>query len=210
MRALHVIDHACAYFLSVLLYFHLRRNNPMRRRFGRILRSAPQPPHPVLADVQHANRLMEARDYSGAASAFEKLAHEAKKRNGAHTPFFFLQAGRARLLMNDPSKGLVHFKYGLILLADTHRYTQFYRAGTRIVQELKMHKLEKESQEISALIHGHTSAIAEMATQQLPHDKTFLPTHCPSCSGPVRSDEIDWIDDRTAECSFCGSSLQVG
>ena len=181
----------------------------MRRRFGRLFNRAAGP-NQTLAVIQRANQLMAAEDYHSAATAFEELASQAKSRNGPRAPFFFLQAGRARMLMNDVPKAIAHFKYGLILLADTGRYTQFYRAGTRIVQELKAHKLEKEAKEISALIHGHTSAIAEMATQQLPHDKIVPPTHCPSCGGPVRSDEVEWIDDLTAECSFCGSPIRAG
>ena len=181
----------------------------MRRRFGRLFNRA-SGSNQALAEVQRANQLMEAGDYRNAAAAFEDLSSQAKNRNGPRVPFFFLQAGRARMLLNDVPKAIAHFKYGLILLADTGRYTQFYRAGTRIVQELKTHKLEQEAKEISALIHGHTSAIAEMATQQLPHNKMTPPTHCPSCGGPVRSDEVEWIDDLTAECSFCGSPIRVG
>jgi hypothetical protein len=160
--------------------------------------------------VQRANQLMAAGDYRGAAAAFEDLAKRADGRGGPRAPFFFLQAGSARMMMNDYAKSMEHFKHGLALLSEAQRYTQFYRAGTRIIQELKTRKLEKEASEISTLIHGHTLAIAEMETQQLPNDKPLLPTHCPACGGPLRSDEVDWIDEETAECSFCGSPVRTG
>ncbi len=182
----------------------------MRRRLGRIFRRAPDGANSFLGAVQHANQLMAAGDYRRAASAFEDLAKQAKSRDGRRAPFFFLQAGQARMMTGEYAKCMTHFKHGLILLADSQHYTQFYRMGTRIIQELSARKLEKEAQEINTLIHGHTSAIAEMATQQLPHEKTLPPTHCPSCGGPLRSDEIDWIDDLTAECPYCGSPVRAG
>jgi hypothetical protein len=179
------------------------------RGFGRLFRRAsnanPQI-HPVL---QRANQLMTAGDYPGAAADFEELARRAEERNGTHAPFFFLQAGRARLLMGEHVRGVAHFKHGLTLLAKMRRYNQLYHVGTRIIQELNARTLEKEAREISSLIHSHTPAIAEMATQQLPKAKPLLPTHCPTCGGPVRSDEADWIDEGTAECPFCGSPVRA-
>ena len=182
----------------------------MRRRFGRLFRRAPERPNSFLGVVKHANQLMAATDYRGAASVFEDLARQAKDLDGRRTPFLFLRAGEARLMSGEYTKCMANFKYGLIQLADSQRYTQFYRMGTRIIQELNARKLEKEAQEINMLIHGHTTAIAEMSTQQLPHEKTLPPTHCPSCSGPLRADEVDWIDDLTAECPYCGSPVRAG
>lgn len=36
-----------------------------------------------------------------------------------------------------------------------------------------------------------------------------LPAACPQCGGPVRSDEVDWIDPGSAECPYCGAVLQT-
>jgi hypothetical protein len=36
-----------------------------------------------------------------------------------------------------------------------------------------------------------------------------LPTQCPGCGAPVRPDEVDWLDDVTAECEYCGSPVRV-
>jgi len=181
----------------------------MRRRFVRIFRRRPGGENQPLARLQHANRLMAAEDYRGAASAFEDLGRQAANRGGPHAAFFFLQAGRARLILGEYPKSITNFKNGLTLLSAAERYTQFYHVGMSIIQELKARKLEKEAHEISDLVHGNTVAIAEMATQQHPHDEALLPMHCPSCGGPLRSDEIDWVDEVTAECPFCGSPARV-
>ena len=182
----------------------------MRRGFGRLFRRGPGGVPQVPAVLQRANQLMAAGKYRAAATAFEDLAKQAEARGGPRAPFFYLQAGRACMLMGENARCLAHLKHGLTLLADAQRYTQFYRAGTRIIQELKSRKMDKEASEISALIHGNTVAIAEMSTQQLPEEQPLLPTHCPACGGPLRSDEVDWIDDQTAECQFCGSPVRAG
>lgn len=36
-----------------------------------------------------------------------------------------------------------------------------------------------------------------------------LLTKCLHCGGGVRSDEVEWIDEGTAECSYCGSPIGI-
>ena len=36
-----------------------------------------------------------------------------------------------------------------------------------------------------------------------------LPANCPKCGAPTRGHEVKWIDDTSAECSFCGASLPL-
>jgi hypothetical protein len=36
-----------------------------------------------------------------------------------------------------------------------------------------------------------------------------LPSNCPTCGGPARSDEADWIDEHSAACVYCGGVLQA-
>ena len=36
-----------------------------------------------------------------------------------------------------------------------------------------------------------------------------LPAECPNCAGPVRSDEVEWIDAVSAACTYCGSVLHT-
>ena len=36
-----------------------------------------------------------------------------------------------------------------------------------------------------------------------------LPGSCPKCGAPVHSDEVEWIDARSAECPYCGTVLRA-
>jgi hypothetical protein len=154
---------------------------------------------------------MELGNYAEAAAAFEKLALEAKNQLEPRAPFFYLQAGCARIHLRQVASGMTHLRHGLELFAASGHYHQLYRAGTRIVHELKARGLEKESQEISRLVHRHIPAISESPTQRGPEPgrRTPLATHCDFCGGPIHSDEMEWADATTATCPFCNSPVHL-
>jgi hypothetical protein len=37
----------------------------------------------------------------------------------------------------------------------------------------------------------------------------LLPTSCPKCGAPVHSEDIDWVDENTAECEYCGTLIRT-
>jgi hypothetical protein len=39
--------------------------------------------------------------------------------------------------------------------------------------------------------------------------RPVLPTNCPGCGGPLHAGELEWTDDITAECSYCGSAVRA-
>ncbi len=180
----------------------------MRRNFGALLRRHTSPL--ALPALRRAHEMMNMGEYAHAAVAFEQLAHVAEARNGQRAPYLLFQAGRARMLNNQPAAAISHLKRGLELLRTSGRYAQLYKAGHRIIQELKLRGLEREGREIVALIDASVPAIADMPTARGPDVATaILPTHCESCGGPIRPTEVEWFDARTAECPYCGSPVRA-
>ena len=179
-----------------------------RRPFGRPMRR-------ILAGnippaLQRANQLLAAGQYASAAEIFEQFARGALARNGPRAPWFFLQAGRARILAGQVSAGMAHLQQGLALLATRGQVQQLYRAGTRVVAELNAHGLTAEGKQIeeylkTTLPAGFVPAPGPGAGKPRP----ILPTNCPGCGGPIRSDEVEWVDDVTAECPYCGSAVRA-
>jgi len=182
----------------------------MRRGFGRPFGPAGGGAPQIPPALQRANRLMASGDYQGAAAAFDELAQRAEGRNGPRAPLFFMQAGRARLQLGDGAAASADFKHALTILAQTKRFTWLYKAGNRAVEDLKAHKLDAEAAEIAAIVQANVPAGMATAGDAPAKSHPALPTHCPACGGPVRSDEADWIDDLTAECPFCGSPVRAG
>lgn len=176
-----------------------------RRGFG--FRRPPANPN-IPPALQRAHEQMELGNYAEAAAAFEQLAQGAENRHGPRAPFLFMQAGRARLLHKETAQGMKHFRHGLELFAQSGRYHQLYRASAYAIRDLKARGLEKEAAEIASLVQGNIPAISESPTQRGPDPARInLPSHCPFCGGPLRSDEVEWIDTATAECTFCGSPV---
>jgi hypothetical protein len=159
--------------------------------------------------LQHANELMTNSNYAEAAETFKELAQIAFARNGPRAPIFFMQAGRALVLSGQTGTGVEHIKRGLSILSSRGEWQRFQRAGNRTVKELTQRGLTVEAKGIeeflkSTLPAGFIAAPPAKKSAQKP----VLPTNCPSCGAMMRPDEIEWLDDVTAECAYCGSPVR--
>ena len=160
--------------------------------------------------LQRANQLLAGGQYEAAAEIFEQFAGGALARNGPRAPWFFLQAGHARILAGQVPAGMAHLRQGLALIAGRGQYQRLYHAGMRFATELKARGKPVEAKEIEDYLK--TSLPAGFAPGSGPaagKPKPVLPTTCPGCGGPVRSDEVEWVDDVTAECPYCGSVVRA-
>lgn len=177
-----------------------------RRSIGRPLRRGFVPQVPPL--LQRANQMMANGRYAEAAEAFESLANTAQARGGPRAPLFFLQAGRARTLAGQNEAGLAQVKQGLSLLARRADWPGLQRAKSRTLAELHERGLGKEAAEIEAWLKATLPSMPGGFGERGPAQKPQLPTHCPSCGGALRPDEVEWLDEVTAECAYCGSPVR--
>ena len=177
-----------------------------RRPFVRPMRRAVRPEvHPLLT---RANQLMATGNYPAAAQAFEQLAEGAHNRGLPRDAQLFLQAGRCRLLAGQVESGMSNMKQGLSLFAQRGHLAQLQKSGGLVLADLKQRGLNAEAAEIQALQQAEVPAtktpttISGPAATQGKH--RLLPTVCPTCGGPLRPNEVEWLDDATAECPYCG------
>ncbi len=178
----------------------------MRRGFGRPLRRAFAPAIPPL--LQRANQLMAGGDFAGAASAFEQLARAAEARGGPRAPLFYVQAGRARILAGQTPGGMDYLQRGLGLFAARGQAVKLSNVGDRVINELNLRGMNKEAQQVADYIKSLLPGFDPGAAASVPARKARLPAHCPGCGAPLRPDEVEWLDDATAECAFCGSPVR--
>jgi hypothetical protein len=151
---------------------------------------------------------MEQGKYAEAGLAFHDLAKKAEDRFPERAPFLYFEAGRATILSGDNKKGIAHFRSGLTLLSSQQRYHRVQKAGGRIVSELRERGLNAEADEIENVIKNNLPNQPASA-MPAPQKRAILPTHCPSCGAAVRPDEVEWLDDVTAECDYCGSPIRA-
>ena len=179
----------------------------MRRTFRRQMRKgfAPNVP-PVL---QEANLAFDKGEYGSAAQLFEQIAQTADARGGPRAPLFHLQAGRARILAGQTSLGMPSLKRGLELLAQRRQFPRLQNAGARAISELNEHGLKDEATDIETWLKSVLPSMPALETKATPAKRPILPTHCPSCGAALRPDEVEWLDDVTAECAYCGSPARA-
>lgn len=176
-----------------------------RRRAGRP-RGFQGPAVPPL--LQRAHRMMAAGEYSEASAAFHELARRAEDRFPERAPILYLEAGRASILAGQVKHGITQFRSGLTLLATQQRYQRLQNLGRRIISELQERGLNVEADEIAQLLKDNLPAETKMDTAPALAKRGTLPTHCPSCGAAIRSNEVEWLDDVTAECDYCGSPVR--
>ena len=156
--------------------------------------------------LQQANQMMVDGDYKNAAESFHALAKGAEERFPHRAPFLYIEAGRAAILSGETKTGIADLRRGLTLLATQQRFTRMQILGQRIVNELQARGLNIEADEIKILLGGNLP-ITPTETAP-PQKRPVLPTHCPACGAAVKPDEVEWLDDITAECSYCGSPIR--
>jgi len=161
----------------------------------------------VLPMLQHANQLLARGDYAEATQAFEQLARGAEDRFSERAPFLYMQAGRAAILAGQVQTGVAHLRRGLTLLASQGRFPRMQMLGHRMMDELNERGLKNEATEIAGVLSANLPRHSE-SEQTSPAKKPILPTHCPSCGGSLRPDEVEWLDQVTAECAYCGSPVR--
>ncbi len=71
---------------------------------------------------------------------------------------------------------------------------------------------EQQANEIAAWLKGQPAPELDTApptagtpAKRLPR----LPTRCPSCGAPVDPRDVEWVDEATVECDYCGSLIRA-
>jgi hypothetical protein len=188
------------------MYKDHSRRTTMRRMFRRQVRKTLAQEVPPL--LQEANFAFDKGEYGRAAELFERIAQTADARNGPRAPLLHLQAGRSRIYAGQVTLGMPSLKRGLELFAQRGQFHKFRAAGMRAVAELQERGLAKETAEIEAIMNVVAPSMPAVQAQATPAKKPILPTHCPSCGAAVKPDEVEWLDEVTAECGYCGSPVR--
>ena len=178
----------------------------MRRMFRRQIRKTLAENVPPV--LQEANFVFDKGEYGRAAELFEQIAQVADARGGPRAPLFHLQAGRARILAGQSLLGMPSVKRGLEILSQRKKFPQLRKAASRVIAELNEQGLKNEAAEIDMWLKSIMLIMPESETEQVTTKRPVLPTHCPSCGAGLRDDEVEWLDDLTAECAYCGSPVR--
>lgn len=193
----------------------LRRPGPLRRgpplagprRAGRRVAAA------LLAQLDHAHRLLAEGHPAEAAPLFAELAQAAQShtmpQRAAH---LHLQAAQCYFQARDSATGLSQARAGLQTFSNAGMLEKARHAYARLLAGLRANNQTVEAEilqkEFGAQL-GLVTTQAPIEAESEAQPRGRLPAKCSSCNGPIRSDEVDWIDEHSAECPYCGSTLQT-
>ncbi len=184
-----------------------RRNRPIRRALRNAL-GVPFAPH-IRQQIREANQLLQSGQYIQAGDAFAGLASQASEsghpRRAAN---FHAQAAHAYINGKNENLALAQSRNALTLfqqLGIVARLAQFWRNIQNHLQRAGMTSaLASLRQEFGSKID--LTSLPQPAAPT-PVQQGHLPAQCPGCGAPVRTDEVEWVDEQSAECPFCGSIL---
>jgi len=163
--------------------------------------------------LRRARRRIERADPAEAAATFEEKAQVAEEQGMLDKAGdLHLQAARCYLQLDDIDRADDHGLKALQLFIQARRPGKVRRLVPRMMAVLHRKgypdEAEKLRQEVEALLGtppGERAAPWGGQTVQ----RGSLPAKCPSCGGPIRSDEVNWIDSHSAECAYCGGVVKA-
>jgi len=117
----------------------------------------------------------------------------------------YLEAARCYVQLDNMDRADDHGLKALRLFIQARRPLKVRRLVPKMMAVLHRKGYPDEAaklrQEVDALLGVLPG---ERAVQQ-----GSLPAKCPSCGGPVRSEEVNWIDPYSAECPYCGGIVKT-
>jgi hypothetical protein len=121
----------------------------------------------------------------------------------------YMQTGRTMILAGQVSKGVSYLKEGLETLAAAGKWARLQRAGQRAHAELRQRGLDVEAKELLEFLRSRLPDGFNLAMAPGLRRRPILPTHCPACGAIIEPDEVEWTDEMTAECDYCGSPIRA-
>jgi hypothetical protein len=193
---------------------------PLRRR------RRPRP-RQILA---RAHRLFDRGEFAEAAPIFDRLARGADERGMLNRAGdLYLQSARCHLEMGEAAVAVERGKQALRLFGRAGLFGKIERLLPRMVEALQEKGYQAEAaalrQEVEARLAEvpperrappgarpaawPSAARPALSIAEGPMARRALPAKCSACGGPVKPDDVTWLDSQTAECPYCGSVLKA-
>lgn len=179
----------------------------------RAFRIAMQNNSPSVAQIEvlaKANQMAGAGNPAGAAPLFAEVARELdapRPRQAANlharAAHAYADAGRPQMALEQARVALNMFiQYQMVV-----RTPVFY---ANITHKFNNKGMTGAATALQNEFGGKVGSLpAQSQGSARPNVRRgVLPTNCPKCGGPIQSDSVSWIDNRTAECEYCGTPIR--
>ncbi|MEX2030287.1 MAG: hypothetical protein WD906_04890 [Anaerolineales bacterium] len=184
-----------------------RAGRALRRmlRGGPLLRPAGRA---AMIRIRHAHMAFAHGDFESAARDMEWLAEEAEDQGHPRAAVLHLQSGASWFRAGMPEPARVQIEAGFRLLSGDYAGERAVLLASRLARDLETWGLPDAAAYVRGLAYVPSGAHA-LSSPRESGPQGRLPTHCPQCGGSVHPGEVEWADDRTAICDYCGSPIQA-
>jgi len=156
-----------------------------------------------------ANQLLTDEKPAEAAPLFTQLAKALETLHPRRAANLYARAAHAYADSHDEQGTLVQARKALTLFL---QYQMTQRAPVFFANILRKMNTQDMRTARSLLEKEYSSRIG-LGSSEGDEGKSarlgLLPTNCPKCGAPVRGAEVNWVDEVTAECDYCGTLLRA-
>lgn len=175
------------------------------RRARRMLRPLALPAVRRLR-LAHARR--EAGDHAAAAWEFHELGMQGEAEGIPRAVQAFLLAGQSFLLAGERRQGLDDLRHAVDAAQRFGQLERLRAAGPRIAHELRSAGFASEAQAFQEALGAAGAPVPVAVSPAAGAPPPRLPSKCPSCGGTVHPGEVEWANEHSAVCDYCGSVIQ--
>jgi len=203
------------------MVFRRRPFRPRRPGPGRGPRQPAVPPM-VRHALEHARRAMQEGAPDKAAGIYVRLADEAYARGRIRPGVQMdIEATRAFLAAEKFDRARARALHALEYLLAAGKLPYRARPAVERVAAAITAQGDEDSarafrQRVEALLEAYGHSWNELTDVPVDGPRSRggrargrLPAQCPACAAPLRSDEVEWVEDDRAMCTYCGSMVLV-
>jgi hypothetical protein len=163
-----------------------------------------------LETAMKANRLLSSGHAGDAAPLFATLAQEMENsRHPRRAANLHAQAAHAYADSQNEQFALAQARGALTLFIQYQMVERTPRFYANITRKMSQNGMSSAAEALQKEFGGMVGPIPTRPIAAQAGRRGNLPPACTQCGAPLRSDEIDWVDDQTVECGYCGALIKT-
>jgi hypothetical protein len=163
-----------------------------------------------LALLVKANQLISDGKPLDAGPLFAQVAGAMQRGNHPRRAAnLFARAAHAFADGNDEQAALGYARTALALFTQFKMVRRSPVFFTNITHKMIAKGMNGAADTLHQEFGTQIAALPVVSQQENRPPRGILPTNCPKCGATIHSDAVDWVDDNTVECEYCGTFIRI-
>jgi hypothetical protein len=162
-----------------------------------------------MALLVNANQLMKDVKPAEAAPLFAQLATALEnQRHPRRAANLYARAAHAFADSHNEAGALAQARRALTLFLKFQMNQRSPVFFANIMNKLNSLGMKTSADLLNKEFSNRIGSVPSGGMQGRPARTGLLPTNCPKCGAPVGT-EVEWVDEHSAECDYCGTMLRA-